>query len=206
MYKELEKHKEESGSVEVPAYDCNQNQGAKGIFWSWCRGQIAKHRRYAQGHDGTGLTDEKIEKLRRIGLEMGPSYDEMYDRLVAYKSERGTLDVEKEAVGGGEDEDNGLLRAWAKEQRKFLARHFLGEAVPLSHERVQRLVSLGFVQRESHSGKGKYYDVVDADSKNKKGFGGEHWCEFVLVVFGFSSQKIWFADFVFPWLALRGDV
>lgn len=155
----LEQYKlDNDGSVDVIDDEKDSHRMKK--LHGWCHAQIAKHRRFAQGHDGTGMTDRLVEKLRGIGLEIGPSYEEMFDRLVAHKSEHGTLDVDKE--------DDKELWTWVREQKKFLAKHFLGKPVPLSEERVRNLISLGYRQRDTHNGMGKVTDVTDAASEDVK--------------------------------------
>lgn len=125
MYQRLETYKEaHDGSIEFPAEipeeeKNNPEMKEAEILRKWCNAQLNHQHRYAQGHSsGKGsLTDEKIEKMKEIGLQLFPSYDDKFEKLFAHKAETGTLDVEK-------DEDEELF-VWANMQKKVLAQHFL---------------------------------------------------------------------------------
>ncbi len=91
---------------------------------------------------------------------MAPSYDEMYERLVAARAVArsagviGPLEVDE-----GKD---GELFEWVKEQKKMLARHSKGKPIPLSDDWIGKLISLGFVS----SGQGK--DAHGAGSESRE--------------------------------------
>jgi hypothetical protein len=110
----------------------------------WCESQLHHQRRCSMGYAGSGnLTEEKIEKLRGIGFRLAPSYDEMYERLVAARVGAHAAGITgPPEVDDGED---GELSEWAKEQKKMMARHSKGQPIPLSNDRIGKLISLGFV-------------------------------------------------------------
>jgi hypothetical protein len=93
------------------------------------------------GYAGSGnLTEEKIEKLRGIGFRLAPSYDEMYERLVAARVGAHAAGITgPPEVDDGED---GELSEWAKEQKKMMARHSKGQPIPLSNDRIGKLISV----------------------------------------------------------------
>ena len=107
----------------------------------WCESQLHHQRRCSMGYAGSGnLTEEKIEKLRGIGFRLAPSYDEMYERLVAARVGAHAAGITgPPEVDDGED---GELSEWAKEQKKMMARHSKGQPIPLSNDRIGKLISV----------------------------------------------------------------
>ena len=140
MYKQLVQYKDANdGSIEIPkmAEREGDDPGARRLKalrrWSNTQARHRHRRRWTQGHAGAGsLTYERVKRLREAGLR-APSYDEMYGRLAARNAETRTLDVDA----------NEELHAWAKEQRRLLARHLRGWPAVLSDVQVRDLGSLG---------------------------------------------------------------
>jgi len=117
------------------------------LLREWCKSQVQQLRRWSQGYSTdenwapgqmhlNEFNEDKVEKLRQIGFQVPPSYDEMYERLAAHKAETGALDVKRTT-----DKD---LYEWTMEQKNMLNQHFCGEPVSLSDERIRNLKLLGF--------------------------------------------------------------
>ena len=146
---------ENGGMLDIPeispAEDGEGSLEAKRLekLRKWCKSQLHHQRRCSMGYAGSGnLTEEKIEKLREIGFRLAPSYDEMYERLVAARVGSHAAGITgPPELDEGED---GELFKWAKEQKKMLARHSKGQPIPLSDDRIGKLISLGFVGEDAN--------------------------------------------------------
>ncbi|KAL7527634.1 hypothetical protein ACHAWF_002253 [Thalassiosira exigua] len=155
MYSRMAAYAKKNGSIDIPeptgAEEDKDDPATRGaaslIAWRKRQQQVA-----------ATLSDEKIEKLRAIGVPVAP-WDEMRDRLAAHKAAKGTLDVS--------EEDDPDLLAWTKVQKTALARHFRGkEAKHLSPARVEKLKALGYGQ--SRPGSLRASAVVDVAAAEAK--------------------------------------
>ena len=97
-------------------------------------------------------------RSQALELDLGPSWDRMYEKLEAHKADTGTLDVN--------EEDDEELCAWTKIQRRNLVLHFQGKNTALSNEQVAKLKSLGYDQ--SRPGVQRARGIIDASSAEEK--------------------------------------
>lgn len=145
MYERLVAYKLfNNGSVTVDKdYDPELNRWVKRQ-----RDLLSSHRR---GKTIT-LSEEQVNQLSSLGLSKppAPTWDEFYERLVAYKANNGHIHVEKE-------EDNELYN-WAKRQKKSLAKHLKGEPGAMSDDQISKLKSLGLDQKKPRSDAAAYED------------------------------------------------
>ena len=163
MLKEYKEAHNGSVEIEIPeiSEDEKENPRMKDlhVLRNWCTHQLNLYRRVSLGYNSLLLTDEKIEKMEEIGmLEFLPSYDDMYNKLIAHKAETGTLDVDKDA-------DPELFK-WIKEQKRFLAQHFEGKKdISLSDERIKNLIALGYKRSNSPKSNVRVFDQGSLDAK-----------------------------------------
>jgi len=157
-----------NNSIEIPerTEEDKDNPEKKSLetLRKWCDTQVQHQLRNSRGlTNNIGyLTAEKVEKLREVGLSLALSYEEMYQKLVTYKEENGTLEVDK-----NEDEE---LFAFAEAQNKMLAKHSQGKPVPLSDERIQNLLTLGCGPKSS-DGEAKWNSMLEALQAYKENHG-----------------------------------
>ncbi|KAL7548730.1 hypothetical protein ACHAWF_011996 [Thalassiosira exigua] len=162
MYQKLVKYKEANGTASIlDALDKDEvdsNTKALKSLRKWCNKQILHQRRRSQGHQDTGdLTDERVGKLRDVGLPLAPPWSEFYDRLASFKAANGTLDVAEE-----EDEE---LFEWAREQKLMLARNFVGRPVALSEDQIRDLLALGYEIKRTGGNSARVYDAASEEVK-----------------------------------------
>jgi len=107
------------------------------------------------------LTDERVEKLRSWGFDFGrrlpkevlqerKGWEERFQELVEYKEQHGNVDVPQSIKG---------LGTWVHHQRRHYRHLKRGESGgPLTKERIERLVALGFkwITRKSPAGRSKH--------------------------------------------------
>ena len=138
------------GSIEMPEGGTSRKKAKElASLRGWCDSQIKKSH---------ALSPDQVRRLRETGLDLGPSWDRMYEKLEAHKADTGTLDVN--------EEDDEELCAWTKIQRRNLVLHFQGKNTALSNEQVAKLKSLGYDQ--SRPGVQRARGIIDASSAEEK--------------------------------------
>ncbi|KAL9185833.1 hypothetical protein ACHAXT_003610 [Thalassiosira profunda] len=133
MLEKLKAYKEEHGTIEV-ADDAADPEAVE--LKQWCKNQRNMHVRWRQGHD-VGMTQEKSDMLKEVGMEFPPAWEDMYLKIVQYKSQNdGSIDI-------SHDYDP-ILAAWMQRQNEVLGRHLQGKSTRLGDDQAMRLLALGF--------------------------------------------------------------
>jgi len=169
MYRKLVEYRNaHNGSIEIPEIkeEDKDDPGKRSLelLRKWSNAQVYHQLQHSRGYMHSGhLTAYKIEKLREAGLSLAPSYEEMYHRLVAYKEENGTVEV-------NEDDDEELFAFW-EEQKKMLARHSQGKPIPFTDYHIQNLLTLGCKSKGSawkkQSKKSTEDDLLEANESTE---------------------------------------
>ena len=136
-FQELKDYKEENG-------DCNVPQGAG--LGNWVSEQRRTYRAWAN-KESSPMTDERIQKLESIGFQWNPQQSQQseqwakrFQELKDYKEENGDCNV---PPGAG-------LGNWVSEQRRTYQDRRNGKQSPMTEERIQKLLSIGFVWERPH--------------------------------------------------------
>ncbi|KAL7535298.1 hypothetical protein ACHAXR_006396, partial [Thalassiosira sp. AJA248-18] len=134
MLQKLKEYKETHGTIEIVAEENMSDELA--TLSQWCKNQRNMHIRWRQGHD-VGMTQEKSDLLKEVGMEFPPAWEDMYVKIVQYKAQNnGSIDI-------AADYDP-ILAAWMARQNEVLGRHLQGKSTRLSDDQAMRLLALGF--------------------------------------------------------------
>lgn len=134
MYKRLTAYIFDNGSVTI-----DKDHDPELSRWvQKQRGLLTKHRMGMK----ISLSEEQVNQLNSLEISKGRStWNELYERLVAYKENKGHIHVEKE-------DDNELCN-WVKRQRRLLAKQLNGEPGGMSDDQINQLKLLGLDKKKS---------------------------------------------------------
>ena len=132
MFDSLKQYKSTHGTVIIPEDD---NSDEHKELKQWVKAQQSNYVRWREGAD-VGMTQEKANLLTDLGMEFAPSWDEMFARVVAYKSQHGHINITSE--------EDAPLTSWMAKQNHVLGRHLNGMTTRLKKEQVSRLMNVGF--------------------------------------------------------------
>mmetsp|Transcript_40343 Transcript_40343/g.66070 ORF Transcript_40343/g.66070 Transcript_40343/m.66070 type:complete len:532 (-) Transcript_40343:140-1735(-) len=132
MLQKLREYKEQNGTIEISSEETEEELAALG---QWTKNQRNLHIRWRQGHD-VGMTQEKADMLKELGMDFPPAWEDMYIKIVQYKTQNGDIEITT-----GHDP---LLAAWMSRQNEVLGRHLQGKSTRLTDDQAMRLLALGF--------------------------------------------------------------
>ncbi|KAL7499616.1 hypothetical protein ACHAWT_007540, partial [Skeletonema menzelii] len=132
MFESLKQYKSTHGTVNIPEDDNSEENKELKL---WVKAQQANYVRWKVGAD-VGMTQEKADLLTELGMEFAPSWDEMFARVVAYKSQHGHINIT--------NEEDAALASWMAKQNHVLGRHLNGMTTRLKKEQISRLMNVGF--------------------------------------------------------------
>ena len=133
MYDKLKEYKEKYNTIEISP-DETQDEDLMALR-TWAKNQKNMHIRWRQGHD-VGMTQEKSDMLKELGMDFPPAWEDMYVKIVQYKAQHGNIEI-------ASDYDP-ILAAWMARQNEVLGRHLQGKSTRLSDDQAMRLLALGF--------------------------------------------------------------
>ncbi|KAL3760934.1 hypothetical protein ACHAWU_009613 [Discostella pseudostelligera] len=133
-YQKLKEYKERTNSLDIPEEETDEELVALRL---WVKGQKNLYSRWRQGYD-VGMTQEKADMLKVLGMEFPPSWEDMYAKAVAYKVQHGNT-----LHGISKNSDDPILAAWIARQDEVLCRHLQGKGTRLSDDQAIKLLSLG---------------------------------------------------------------
>ena len=123
-----------------------ENYPANEVLGRWAT-QKRKQKRKLDAGKPTRLTAERVQKLEEAGFawkiwgNRSEKWDEMYQKLVQYKAEYGTVYVVNSARTA--DPDHRKLGMWCDRQKAAYKLRQQGKNSPMTEERIQRLEEIG---------------------------------------------------------------
>ena len=132
MLEQLRRYKEANGTIEIGSEETEEELVA---LRQWVKNQRNMHIRWRQGHD-VGMTQEKSDLLKEVGMEFPPAWEDMYVKIVQYKAQNGNIDISPDY--------DPILSAWMARQNEVLGRHLQGKSTRLNDDQAMRLLALGF--------------------------------------------------------------
>lgn len=133
MLQKIQEYKEVHGTMEVSNDETDEDLV---VLRQWCKNQRNMHIRWRQGHD-VGMTQEKADLLKEVGMEFPPSWEDMYVKIVQFKAQNnGSMEITQDY--------DPMLAAWMARQNEVLGRHLQGKSTRLSDDQAMRLLALGF--------------------------------------------------------------
>ena len=140
---ELKKFVAAEGHGAIP-----ENYPANEVLRRWAT-QKRKQKRKLDAGKPTRLTAERVQKLEEAGFawkvwgNRSEKWDEMYQKLVQYKADHGTVHVVNSARTA--DPDHRKLGMWCDRQKAAYKLRQQGKNSPMTEERIQRLEDIGYV-------------------------------------------------------------
>jgi len=136
----LQQYKNDSGDCLVPIHFTTDDGINLGI---WVNNQRLDYRKLQKGKQST-MTEKRIEQLESIGFvwEVQESkWNEQFELLQQYKIDHGDC-----LVSNRYTTSNGVkLGVWIHTQRKQYKKFQEGEQSAMTHKRIEKLESIGFV-------------------------------------------------------------
>mmetsp|Transcript_33806 Transcript_33806/g.73100 ORF Transcript_33806/g.73100 Transcript_33806/m.73100 type:complete len:1083 (+) Transcript_33806:113-3361(+) len=132
MLQKLKEYKEKHGTMKI-----TYEEGDKELqlLKEWTKNQMRMHVKWRQGHE-LGMTQEKADMLKEIGMEFPPTWEEMYNKIVQYKAQNGDIEITNDY--------DPVLANWMSRQNEVLGRHIQGNSTRLSDDQAMKLLGLGF--------------------------------------------------------------
>lgn len=131
-YEKLKRYKAVHDTIEISSEETDEELIA---LRTWCKNQKNMHIRWRQGHD-VGMTQEKSDMLKELGMQFPPAWEDMYVKIVQYKAQHGDIEISTDY--------DPILAAWMARQNEVLGRHLSGKSTRLSDDQAMRLLGLGF--------------------------------------------------------------
>ena len=109
--------------------------------------QKRKQKRKLDAGKPTRLTPERVQQLEEAGFawkiwgNRSEKWDEMYQKLVQYKAEHGTVHIVNSARMA--DPDHRKLGMWCDRQKATYKLRQQGKNSPMTEERIKRLEDIG---------------------------------------------------------------
>ena len=184
-YVKLQTYKSQHNTIEI---NPNETTDEELITLSkWITNQKNTYNKWKNGYQQTGMSDEKVQLLKELGMEFSLGWDDMYDKLVQYhhKNEnkkkvtaKKQNEMTEKDVGAKYDIDNiyprlktndSNLYAWTVRQSKALSRHLKGHSTRLNDEQAEKLLALGLgTSQKGGDTKNKGGRKRKGDKKEKK--------------------------------------
>jgi hypothetical protein len=132
MLELLKAYKSTHGTVDIAEDDTSEERKE---LKSWIKAQHTSFCRWKAGGE-SGMTQEKVDLLTELGIEFTPSWDEMFAKVITYKSQHGHINVTSE--------EDAALAAWMVKQNRVLGRQLMGRSTRLKKDQVTRMLNVGF--------------------------------------------------------------